>query len=56
LRVVGFNRSSVDFTLGQRNRSGVQLSYRKDMNKLSDIFKSRKKIEEEEVRKEAKKN
>ncbi|MFT3908280.1 MAG: translocation/assembly module TamB domain-containing protein [Ferruginibacter sp.] len=56
LRVVGFNRSSVDFTLGQRNRSGIQLSYRKDMNKLSDIFKSRKKIEEEAVRKEAKKN
>ncbi|MEO8173830.1 MAG: translocation/assembly module TamB domain-containing protein, partial [Sediminibacterium sp.] len=56
IRVVGFNRSSVDFTLTQRNRSGIQLSYRKDINKLSDIFKSRKKIEEEQVRKEAKKN
>jgi hypothetical protein len=48
LRVVGFNRSSIDFTLNQRNRSGLQLSYRKDMNKLSDIFKSRKKIAEED--------
>jgi hypothetical protein len=44
LRVVGFNRTSVDYTIGQRNRSGLQLSYRKDFDKLSDIFKSRKKI------------
>ncbi len=45
LRVVGFNRSSVDFTLNQRNRSGIQLSYRKDFNRLRDIFKNKKKIE-----------
>jgi hypothetical protein len=51
LRVVGFNRSTIDFTLNQRNRSGVQLSYRKDFNKLSDIFKSRKKIEAAEEKK-----
>jgi hypothetical protein len=44
LRVVGFNRTSVDFTSSQRVRSGVQLSYRKNFNKLSDMFKSRKKI------------
>ena len=48
LRVVGFNRTSVDITTGQRNRSGIQLSYRKDFNKLSDIFKSKKRIEKEE--------
>ncbi|MEO8771146.1 MAG: translocation/assembly module TamB domain-containing protein [Ferruginibacter sp.] len=54
IRVVGFNRSSVDFTLTRRNRSGIQLSYRKDMNKLSDIFKSKKKIEEEEKKRKAK--
>jgi hypothetical protein len=49
LRVVGFNRTSIlDPTSGQRNRSGLQLSYRKDFNKLSDIFKSRKKIREQE--------
>lgn len=44
LRIVGFNRTSADYTIGQRNRSGVQLSYRKDFDKLSDIFKSRKKL------------
>ena len=48
IRVVGFNRTSIDITSGQRNRSGVQLSYRKDINKLSDIFKSRKKLRAEE--------
>ncbi len=48
LRVVGFNRSSIDFTLNQRNRSGLQLSYRKDFNKLTDIFKSRKRLSQEE--------
>jgi hypothetical protein len=46
LRVVGFNRTSIDFTSSQRNRSGVQLAYRKEFNKLSDIFKSRKKIQQ----------
>jgi len=46
LRVVGFNRTGVDLTSFRRNRSGIQLSYRKDFNKLSDIFKSPKKIRE----------
>ena len=46
LRVVGFNRTSLDLTVGQRNRSGVQLSYRKEFDRLADIFKSRKKIAE----------
>ena len=48
LRIIGFNRSSIDLTMNQRNRSGLQLSYRKDVNKLSDIFKSKKKIDTEE--------
>ncbi len=48
LRVVGFNRTSIDLTNGQRNRSGIQLSYRKNFNQLSDIFKSKKKLQEEE--------
>jgi hypothetical protein len=48
LRVVGFNRTGVDLTSLRRNRSGMQLSYRKDFNKLSDIFKSRKKLREQE--------
>jgi hypothetical protein len=54
LRVVGFNRTSIDLTNGQRNRSGVQLSYRKNFNRLSDIFKSKKKLQEEEEKTKAK--
>lgn len=48
LRVVGFNRTSIDLTAGQRNRSGVQLSYRKNYNRLGEIFLSRKRIEAKE--------
>ena len=33
LRIVGFNRTSVDATLGQRNRTGVRLSYQKEFDK-----------------------
>ena len=51
LRLVGFNKTGVDFTSGQRNRTGVQLSYRKDVDKISDLFKSTKKLKEEEVKK-----
>ncbi len=43
IRIVGFNRSTVDLTQNQRNRSGLQLSYRKDVNKISDIFRKQKK-------------
>ncbi|MBP6431209.1 MAG: translocation/assembly module TamB domain-containing protein [Ferruginibacter sp.] len=43
IRVVGFNRTSTDLNLGQRNRTGVSLTYRKDFNKLSDLFKGKKK-------------
>ncbi len=46
LRVVAFNRTSIDFTTGQRNRSGVQLSYRKEVDRLGDIFRSKKRIQE----------
>ena len=46
LRVVGFNRTSIDFTTGQRNRSGVQLTYRKEIDRLGDIFRSKKRIQE----------
>jgi hypothetical protein len=38
LKVIGFNRTSVDLTQGQRNRSGVKLSYRKDFDNVSDIL------------------
>jgi hypothetical protein len=42
LRIVGFNRSSIDFSLSQRNRSGLRLSYRKDFNRLVDLFSGKK--------------
>ncbi len=32
-RIVGFNRTSVDATLGQRNRTGLRLSYQKEFDK-----------------------
>jgi hypothetical protein len=38
LKVIGFNRTSIDLAQGQRNRSGVKLSYRKDFDKLSEVF------------------
>lgn len=41
-RVVGFNRTSIDFSLNQLNRSGLQLSYRRDVNRLGDIFRKQK--------------
>ncbi|RYF90528.1 MAG: hypothetical protein EOO03_03525 [Chitinophagaceae bacterium] len=44
IRVVGFSKTSADFISSQRNRSGVQLSYRKDFDKLSDIFRKRKPV------------
>ncbi len=44
LRVIAFNRTTIDFTTGQRNRSGVQIGYSKDVDRLGDIFRSRKKI------------
>ena len=52
VRVVGFNRTSVDLTVGQRNRSGVSLSYRKNADRLIDLFKSRKRLEKEKQAKE----
>ncbi len=42
LRVVGFNKSSIDLSLTKRNRSGIQLTFRKDLDKFSDIFKANK--------------
>ena len=42
LRVVGFNRTNTDLNLGQRNRSGVSLSFRKDFDKFGDLFKKKK--------------
>ena len=46
VRVTAFNRSTLDFTTGQRNRTGVQLGYRKDVNRLGDIFRNKKRVAE----------
>lgn len=35
LRIVGFNRTMVDATLGQRNRTGLRLSYSRDFDLLT---------------------
>jgi hypothetical protein len=37
VRVVGFNRTNYDL-VGQRNKTGVNLSYRKDFDKLTQLF------------------
>jgi hypothetical protein len=49
LRIVGFNRTVVDATLGQRNRTGLRLSYSRDFDKLT-------KAERIALREERKKN
>lgn len=53
LRVIAFNKTSVDLTNGQRNRTGVQLGYHRDVNKISDLFKTRKRLLEEEQRRDS---
>ncbi len=49
LRIVGFYRSSVDATLGQRNRTGVRLSYQKEFDKRTPEEKRKKKLEKNPV-------
>ncbi len=46
LRVLGSNKSTVDATTGQRNNSSIKLGYRKDVDRLGDIFRSKKRINE----------
>lgn len=38
VRVVGFRRTNIDYTFGQRNRQGISLTYRSDFDHLSEIF------------------
>ena len=47
IRVVGFNRTNYDL-VGQRNRTGASLSYRRDVDKLAQIFQSTKRQRKEE--------
>jgi len=51
VRVVGFNRTNYDL-IGQRNRTGVSLAYRKEVDKLSQIFrKSPEKLRQQQLKK-----
>ncbi len=38
VRIVGFRRTNIDYSFGQRNRQGISLSYRSDFDHLSEIF------------------
>lgn len=38
VRIVGFNQTNTDL-IGQRNRTGIKLIYRKEVDNLSNIFK-----------------
>lgn len=38
LRVVGFRRTNIDYTFGQRNRQGVSLTYKNDFDRFSELF------------------
>lgn len=38
LRIVGFRRTNIDYTFGQRNRQGISLTYRSDFDKFSELF------------------
>jgi hypothetical protein len=49
LRVVGFNRTSVDASLGQRNRTGIRLSYQREFDKIPPEEKRKKKLENSPV-------
>jgi hypothetical protein len=52
LRIVGFNRTVVDATLGQRNRTGLKLSYSKDFDRLTKA----ERIQQREERRRRKNN
>jgi hypothetical protein len=45
IRLSAFNRTSIDATSGQRNRTAVQLGYRKNIDRFWDIFRSKQKID-----------
>jgi hypothetical protein len=44
IRLSAFNRTSIDATTGQRNRTALQLGYRKNVDRFWDIFRSKEKI------------
>jgi len=38
VRIVGFRRTNIDYTFGQRNRQGLSLTYKTDFDRLSELF------------------
>lgn len=38
LRIVGFRKTNIDYTYGQRNRQGVSLTYKSDFDRFSELF------------------
>lgn len=38
LRIVGFRKTNIDYTFGQRNRQGISLTYKSDFDRFSDLF------------------
>ncbi|TDW96531.1 translocation/assembly module TamB domain-containing protein [Dinghuibacter silviterrae] len=43
LRLVGYNRTNYDMTYGRSNRTGLSLNYRKDFDRLIDLFVNERK-------------
>ena len=43
VRLTGYNRTNYDFTFGKYNRTGVGVSYRKDFDRLIDLFANERK-------------
>jgi len=42
VRIVGFNQTDYDITTGERNRTGIKLTYRNDADKLLNVLKRKK--------------
>lgn len=38
LRIVGFRKTNIDYTFGQRNRQGISLAYKSDFDHFSELF------------------
>jgi TamB, inner membrane protein subunit of TAM complex len=43
IRVLAYNRSTIDVT-GRRNRTSLQLGYKRDVDRFGDFFRSKKRI------------
>jgi hypothetical protein len=50
IRVVGFNQTDYDPIVGERNRTGLKLTYHKDADKLLNILKRKKETPKSDLR------